>query len=95
MFVFHSQMQPIFVIPQIAHIKSYPKPKCRPYDPILGIGLKAEWMIDKFEDEYEQMLNEERERSNIIIDIDTIRPSRLPIKLLKKLEKKRQHNESV
>ena len=46
-------MQPIFVIPQIAHIKSYPKPKCRAYDPILGMGLKAEWMIDKFEDEYE------------------------------------------
>ncbi|CAD8169091.1 unnamed protein product [Paramecium pentaurelia] len=85
---FPPDMQPIFVIPQIAHIKSQLKPKCRPYDPILGIGRKAEWMFDKFEDEYEQMEREEREK-------DIVKPSRLPPKILKKQEKKRQHSEEV
>ncbi|CAD8186603.1 unnamed protein product [Paramecium pentaurelia] len=85
---FPPDMQPIFVIPQIAHIKSQLKPKCRPYDPILGIGRKAEWMLDKFEDEYEQMQREEREK-------DIVKPSRLPLKILKKYEKRRQHSEEV
>ncbi|CAK86709.1 unnamed protein product (macronuclear) [Paramecium tetraurelia] len=30
-------------------------PKCRPYDPILDVGRKVSWMLDKFEDEYEQI----------------------------------------
>ncbi|CAD8080782.1 unnamed protein product [Paramecium primaurelia] len=85
---FPPDMQPIFVIPQIAHIKSQPKPKCRPYDPILGLGRKAEWMIDKFEDEYEQMQREEKEK-------DIVKPSRLPPKILKRLEKKHLHNEEL
>lgn len=60
-------MQPIFVIPQIAHIKSQQKPKCRQLDPVLGVGRKAEWIIDKFEDEYEQMEREEREKGIFLI----------------------------
>ncbi|CAD8183474.1 unnamed protein product [Paramecium octaurelia] len=85
---FPPDMQPIFVIPQVAHIKSQLKPKCRPYDPILGVGRKAEWMLDKFEDEYEQMEREEREKN-------VVKPSRLPLKVLKKQERKRQHSEEV
>ncbi|CAK90444.1 unnamed protein product (macronuclear) [Paramecium tetraurelia] len=85
---FPPDMQPIFVIPQIAHIKSQLKPKCRAYDPILGVGRKAEWMLDKFEDEYEQMEREEREKG-------VVKPSRLPLKILKKQEMRRQHSEEV
>lgn len=59
---FPPDMQPIFVIPQIAHIKSQPKPKCRSYEPVISKGPGAEWIIDKFEDEEERMQREEREK---------------------------------
>lgn len=53
------------MIPQIAHIKSQLKPKCRNYESVIAKGRNAEWMVDKFEEEDERIMREEREKGRI------------------------------
>ena len=48
----------------------------------MGVGRRAEWILDKFEDEYEQMEREERDKGNFsFIIVDIVKPSKIPIKI--------------
>ena len=45
----------VFVIPQIANVgKQNDREKCRKLDSVVGVGPYSQWVVDRFEEVFEQ-----------------------------------------